>query len=333
VHETGEVRPQIGRAQPDLPGAPGRQLLRDSGKARRVEPVCLGISVQGIVQGAQSLERAAQIVPRLEPARVQGQGSPVCGDGLRRRTAFMPGSAETIQRRPGPVQQLLRGGEAGRQHEGFLQHRHRIQPAILQRQHPAERRQGFGRPAEGGGMTNPVQRFLVRPRLGQQKPQQPGGHGVLLRRGGAAGGDGTGGVARVVPPPGLGQSIHGGRLHAVAHSMKWLALALLLWAAPAGAAGDPKMALEDIPLDLHPLHRFADPGAAQLHCPGDEVVWANPATGYYHLQHTPEFTRARDGYACKAEALAAEYWDTNPFANTPHRSRSFPIDPSLRPDS
>ncbi len=99
------------------------------------------------------------------------------------------------------------------------------------------------------------------------------------------------------------------------------------------AAGDPKMALEDIPLGVGPLQQFAEPVAAQRHCPGSEVVWTDPGTGYFHPQGSPAFRQARTGFACKTDALAADYWDINPFAGNLHHGREFPIDPSLRPGS
>jgi len=117
--------------------------------------------------------------------------------------------------------------------------------------------------------------------------------------------------------------------------MRPVSLAVLLalaWAAGAAAQGDPKMALEDIPLGLGPLPGFTDPDAAQRHCPRDAVVWPDPATGYFHPARSPRFASAKGGFACRADAVGAGYWDTNPFAGGPARSRAFPIDPALRPD-
>jgi hypothetical protein len=110
------------------------------------------------------------------------------------------------------------------------------------------------------------------------------------------------------------------------------AILVLAWAAEVRAQEDPKMALDDIPMGLDPVPGFADPGAAQRHCPGDAVVWPDPATGYFHLPRSPRFAAARGGFACLNEALGAGYWDTNPFAGGPVRNRAFPIDPALRPD-
>ncbi len=115
-----------------------------------------------------------------------------------------------------------------------------------------------------------------------------------------------------------------------------MALALLLvlaGLAGAQAQGDPKMALEDIPMGLDPLPGFADPGAAQRRCPGGVVVWPDPGTGYYHPPRSLRFAAARDGFACLGDAIGAGYWDTNPLAGASGRGRAFPIDPALRPGS
>ena len=115
------------------------------------------------------------------------------------------------------------------------------------------------------------------------------------------------------------------------------ALLVLAWAAgaqvQAQAQEDPKMALEDIPVGLDPVPGFADPAAAQRHCPGDAVVWPDPATGYFQPPGSSRFAAATGGFACLGDAMDAGYWDTNPFAGGPARSRSFPIDPALRPGS
>lgn len=115
-----------------------------------------------------------------------------------------------------------------------------------------------------------------------------------------------------------------------------LALALA-WGAPASAQGttrgDPKEALEDIPLGLDPLPRFDDAASAQRHCPHGAVVWPDPDTGYFHGPHSSRFAAAQGGFACLEDALGAGYWDTNPFSDSHgHGGRSFPIDPALRPD-
>ena len=116
----------------------------------------------------------------------------------------------------------------------------------------------------------------------------------------------------------------GGRLMVVG------ALLVLAGVDGARAQGDPKVAPEDIPMGLDPVPGFADPAAAQRHCPGDAVVWPDPSTGYYHPQRSSSFAAARGGFACLGDAVGAGYWDTNPFSDGP--GRSFPIDPALRPD-
>lgn len=91
------------------------------------------------------------------------------------------------------------------------------------------------------------------------------------------------------------------------------------------------MAMEDIPMGLDPLPGFADPGSAQRRCPGDAVVWPDPATGYFHPPRSARFAAALGGFACLNEALEAGYWSTDPLAGGPAHGRSFPIDPALRP--
>jgi len=113
------------------------------------------------------------------------------------------------------------------------------------------------------------------------------------------------------------------------------ALAVLLMLAGAAGAqpqGDPKMALEDIPMGLELVPDFASPGDAQRHCPGDAVVWPDPATGYYYPPRSASFAAAQGGFACLRDAREAGYWDTNPLAGGSSRGRVFPIDPALRPD-
>ena len=125
----------------------------------------------------------------------------------------------------------------------------------------------------------------------------------------------------------------GGRWRGGRRLVALAALLLLAGAAGAQAQGDPKMAPEDIPMGLDPVPGFANPDAAQRHCPGDAVVWPDPATGYYHPPRSPRFAAARGGFACLRDARGAGYWDTNPLAGGGSgRGRAFPIDPALRPD-
>ena len=94
------------------------------------------------------------------------------------------------------------------------------------------------------------------------------------------------------------------------------------------------MAPEDIPPGLAPLPLFGQPDAAQRHCPHDSVVWPDPGSGYFHGPRSPRFATAEGGFACLQDALAAGYWDTNPFSGGgQRRDRAFPIDPTLRPES
>jgi len=48
---------------------------------------------------------------------------------------------------------------------------------------------------------------------------------------------------------------------------------------------------------------FSTQAQAQLHCPGDVVVWLNIPTGIYHMQGERWYGATRSGaYVCKKEA-------------------------------
>jgi hypothetical protein len=58
-------------------------------------------------------------------------------------------------------------------------------------------------------------------------------------------------------------------------------------------------------------HLYATEDAAQRHCPRDEVVWLNTATGIYHERGMRWYGRTRAGaYVCRKEADAAGDRDT-----------------------
>lgn len=56
---------------------------------------------------------------------------------------------------------------------------------------------------------------------------------------------------------------------------------------------------------------FGDEGAAQRHCPADQVVWLNLPTGIYHEKGMRWYGRTKSGaYVCRREADAVGYRDT-----------------------
>jgi hypothetical protein len=84
-------------------------------------------------------------------------------------------------------------------------------------------------------------------------------------------------------------------------------------------------------LGIGPLAGFESETAARAHCPRDVVVWADRWSGYYHRRSEQKYGHTPTGvFACLGEAVAAHYWDTNPFAGDfGGRGRSFPINPDL----
>ena len=51
---------------------------------------------------------------------------------------------------------------------------------------------------------------------------------------------------------------------------------------------------------------YTTPGAAHRHCPHDNVVWLNTATGVYHFDGERWYGRTRHGaFVCEREASAA----------------------------
>jgi hypothetical protein len=51
---------------------------------------------------------------------------------------------------------------------------------------------------------------------------------------------------------------------------------------------------------------YPTPSAAHHHCPKDEVVWLNTATGIYHFQGERWYGRTKHGaYVCKNQANKA----------------------------
>jgi len=59
------------------------------------------------------------------------------------------------------------------------------------------------------------------------------------------------------------------------------------------------------------LDKFATEDAAQAHCPKDEVVWLNTASGIYHEKGMRWYGKTKHGaYVCRKEADAAGDRDT-----------------------
>jgi len=59
------------------------------------------------------------------------------------------------------------------------------------------------------------------------------------------------------------------------------------------------------------LQLFATEEAAQKHCPKDEVVWLNTASGIYHEKGMRWYGNTKQGaYVCRKEADAAGDRDT-----------------------
>ena len=59
------------------------------------------------------------------------------------------------------------------------------------------------------------------------------------------------------------------------------------------------------------LQLFGTETAAQAHCPKDEVVWLNTASGIYHEKGMRWYGRTKHGaYVCRKEADAAGDRDT-----------------------
>jgi hypothetical protein len=243
------------------------------------------------------------------------------------------------------AQQVASGAGAGLSCERFAQHHGgRAEPAG-ESENAALSSQGLGRAISGGRAGDPGAGFVETAGLGEQHGQQAHGGGLAGFGRRAAGGDGGGRVAGTVQVGRGSKGVlwrHARTLHVARRAQKsglalWVirmvfGAVLLSWSGQARADSDPKEALEDLPLDLGPVQSFADPASAQRHCGGDVVVWADPATGYFHGPRSREFRGAHGGFTCLHAAAAAGYWDTNPFAGGNGRGRSFPIDPSLRPE-
>jgi hypothetical protein len=73
----------------------------------------------------------------------------------------------------------------------------------------------------------------------------------------------------------------------------------------------PAWSLASPPVASGWLPMFATEGAAQVHCPKDEVVWLNTSSGIYHEKGMRWYGKTKHGaYVCKKEADAAGDRDT-----------------------
>ena len=78
---------------------------------------------------------------------------------------------------------------------------------------------------------------------------------------------------------------------------------LAMWLAIMPAAAS--MAATPTPAP-HTLQLFTTEGAAQSHCPRDEVVWLNLPSGIYHERGMRWYGRTKHGaYVCRKEADTA----------------------------
>lgn len=92
-----------------------------------------------------------------------------------------------------------------------------------------------------------------------------------------------------------------------------------------GFAADSKLEI-----NLAPIEIYSNEADATRQCRPDIVVWADSGNGYFYSRRDAEFgTSPAGAYACMKTALAANYWDRNPFSNMRDKGRSFPINPDL----
>jgi hypothetical protein len=86
-------------------------------------------------------------------------------------------------------------------------------------------------------------------------------------------------------------------------------LAVTLLSSPALASK--KKPVAQAPVTSGSLQLFANEGAAQRHCPRDQVVWLNTNSGIYHEKGMRWYGNTRAGaYVCRKEADAAGDRDT-----------------------
>jgi len=103
-------------------------------------------------------------------------------------------------------------------------------------------------------------------------------------------------------PLGLGERIVRIRLFCAAV----VAVLLLVLGQPAQIRASTSRAVASQSLPM-----FATEGAAQAHCPADDVVWLNTSSGIYHEKGMRWYGKTKHGaYVCRKEADAAGDRDT-----------------------
>ncbi len=80
------------------------------------------------------------------------------------------------------------------------------------------------------------------------------------------------------------------------------AVALLTFFSPVDASA----VVSQAPASALSLQLFSPEASAQAHCPRDEVVWLNTASGIYHEKGMRWYGRTKHGtFVCRREADAA----------------------------
>jgi hypothetical protein len=88
-------------------------------------------------------------------------------------------------------------------------------------------------------------------------------------------------------------------------------LAAALFFAPAAAVSAAHKTIASAPVTNGSLQLFATEGAAQKHCPRDQVVWLNTNSGIYHEKGMRWYGNTKAGaYVCRKQADAAGDRDT-----------------------
>ncbi len=105
-----------------------------------------------------------------------------------------------------------------------------------------------------------------------------------------------------------------------------LAFGLALLTIPARAENS---GVPDPGLLLGMIRTFGAEDAARLACGRDAVVWADRYEGFAYGPGEAKYGKTAAGsYACRQDAAAGNYWDTDPRSSmTGHPGRSFPFTP------
>lgn len=95
-------------------------------------------------------------------------------------------------------------------------------------------------------------------------------------------------------------------------AQRLLVLLVLLTSVPALAANT---GVPDTDLMLGPLKTYTTEQAALEACGAGNVVWAERHAGYHYKLGEARYGTAEPGaYACRADADAANYWDSDPMS-------------------